>query len=82
MIELEHPNKATPKNEEIKKEISNFLKIPEELIFIRHIYTNYGTPTSKIIIHAYKTKEDLNSIEFKKKKPRKKKEKKQTLQTK
>lgn len=75
-IELEHDRKPTPKNDAVKKEISSFLKIPEELIAIRHIYTRYGSPNSKVIVHAYKTKEELEKIEFKKKKPKKRKEKK------
>ena len=76
VVELDHDKKPTPKNEEVKKQISSFLKIPEELIAIRHIYTSYGSPNSKVIVHAYKTKEELEKIEFKKKKPKKKKEKK------
>ncbi|MBI2671232.1 hypothetical protein HYX18_04630 [Candidatus Woesearchaeota archaeon] len=76
LIELPHENKPTPKNEEVKKEVASFLKIPEELIHIRHIYTNYGSSSSRVIVHSYKNKENLQEVEFKKKKPKKEKEKK------
>ncbi|MEK6974081.1 MAG: hypothetical protein AABW41_02495 [Nanoarchaeota archaeon] len=75
-VEINHDKKATPKNEELKKEISSFLKVSEDLISIRHIYTNYGETVSKIITNVYKTVEDLKKIEVKNKKPKKKKEKK------
>ncbi|MDD5331933.1 MAG: hypothetical protein PHE43_03910 [Candidatus Nanoarchaeia archaeon] len=71
--------KATPKKEDIKKEISKVAKAPEELISIRHIYQKYGIQKAKVIAHVYNTQEDLNKIEKinKKKKDGKKESKKQ-----
>lgn len=80
VIEVQHEKKPTPKLEEIRKEVSSFLKMPEELISIRHIYTKYGSPISKVIVHSYNSKENLQEIEFRKKNPRKKKEKKAATQ--
>ena len=79
-IELDHPKKATPKTEEVKKEVSSFLKTSEDLITIKHIYTVYGQNSSKVIAHVYEKKEQLEIIEFKKKHPRKKKAKQKKAQ--
>ena len=75
-IEIEHSKSSTPKNETLKKSIADFLKVTEEHLAIRHIYTEYGTTRSVVEVHVYNKPEELQSIEFKKKKPRKKKEKK------
>ena len=76
IIEFPHDKKSSPKNEEMKKEVASFLKVPEDQIAIKHIYTNYGTTTSKIEVNVYHSKEDLEKIEIKNKKPKKKKGKK------
>ena len=74
-IEIEHFDKATPKKEELKKQISELLKTKEELVSLRHIYTKYGYGKSKAIVHVYEKLEDLQRLEKKKIiKPKEKKE--------
>lgn len=78
-FEINHEKKATPKRDEIIKQIASELKIDEKLITIRHIFTNFGENKSKIIIHIYKDEKRKKVIEKKKvkkgdKKPEEKKE--------
>jgi ribosomal protein S24E len=70
-IEIEHPGKETPSKSSIKKEVASILKVKEELISIRHIYSKYGKTKSKVIVHIYNTLEDLKRIEGLKEEPKK-----------
>lgn len=65
---MEHVNKRTPSNEEVKKELSKLMKVDEELILVRHIYDGYGSGISKIEAYAYDSKEDIALITKKGKK--------------
>ena len=55
-FEIPHEKKPTPKKEDIKKQIASELNIDENLIVIKHIYTNYGEHKSKTIVNLYKDK--------------------------
>jgi ribosomal protein S24E len=43
----------TPSRLELVKEISKALKVSEDLIVIRHIYTSYGSSFVKAIVNVY-----------------------------
>lgn len=74
-LEVEHLTASTPKKDDLRKKVADFLKESEELVAIRHVYTRFGEGKSKIIAHVYKDKKDLEFFE-KKKVNREKKEKK------
>ena len=65
-FEIPHENKPTPKKEEIKKQIASELNIDENLIVIKHIYTNYGEHKSKAIVNVYKDMNILKKLDAKK----------------
>jgi ribosomal protein S24E len=69
---VEHINKRTPSNEEVKKELSKLMKVDEELILIKHIYDGYGSGVSRIEAYAYNSKEDIALITKKGKKEKEK----------
>jgi len=69
---IDHNSKSTPKRSEIKKSIANELKVKEDLVSIRHIFSKFGQPKSKIIAHVYKSEKDLKLLETPKKKDAKK----------
>lgn len=74
---IEHKGAVTPSKAFVKKSLSEFLKVSEDLISVLHIYSGFGTNSAKIIANVYGSKEALEAIEVKKKKPKAKKEKKQ-----
>jgi len=65
-FEIPHENKPTPKKEEIKKQIASELNTDENLIVIKHVYTNYGEHKSKAIVNVYKDVNILNKLDAKK----------------
>ena len=67
-IEVEHVKQKTPSEIEIKSKIAEFLKTHENLISLKHIYTNFGYGISKVIVNKYDTEEQLKKIEIKNKK--------------
>lgn len=73
-FEADYSGSRTPSNEEIKKTISTSQKVKEELIAIRHIYPKFGKSTAKVIVHIYKTLQDLKKYEPKIKKKKEKAE--------
>ncbi len=69
---MEHINKKTPSNDEVRKELSKLMKVDEELILVKHIYDGYGSGISKIEAYAYNSKEDIALITKKGKKEKEK----------
>ena len=80
--EVTHISKPTPPEAQIKKDLSSLLKKDENLISIKHIYTDYGQGNSKVIANVYETEQDLKRIESKKKTKKKETEKKAEKPTK
>ncbi len=74
IINIDHSNKSTPSKDTIKKDLAGFLKTNENLISVKHIYTDYGSGKSNIIVNVYQKEEDLKKIEIKNKKVKEKKE--------
>ena len=56
---VEHFQKSTPKKDDLKKTLSQELKVPEDTIHLKHIFSHFGSSKSKIIADIYKSKEDL-----------------------
>jgi len=62
---------ATPNFDALKKELIKELKTTEDLIAVKGIYTKFGFPEATFRAYAYKTKEQLELIEPKKKEKKK-----------
>ena len=71
-VETTFQNMPTPKKDDIKKALSSFLKAEENLLSIRHIYTNFGESKAKIIANIYNNAANLELLEKKKVKKEKK----------
>ena len=56
-------DKETPSREAIRKEISKILKVGEDLVIIKHVYTKFGKKEAKIIAHIYEKVDDAKRIE-------------------
>ncbi len=61
---------ATPSNQQLKEELSKKIGAQQEVIVIRHIYTTFGGGKAAFEAVAYKSKEQLDKIEPKKKAPK------------
>jgi ribosomal protein S24E len=55
--------KATPSNEEIKKQIASELKTDENLVVVKNIDTHFGSMNATVIAFVYNSKEDIEKIE-------------------
>jgi len=64
--------KATPSKADIKKQIASELKADENLVVVKNIYTDYGSPSAKITAFVYNSKEAMEKTEPKPKKEAKK----------
>lgn len=54
---------ATPKKEEIKRDIMKELKVDMELIIVKHIYPAYGERKGKVIVYVYDNADNLKRVE-------------------
>jgi len=66
--EVEHPEKSSPSNNDVKATLSKLIGVDEKLIAIRHVYTKYGESKSKIIAHVYKDEKTFKELESSKEK--------------
>ncbi len=64
---------STPKKSEIKNELSNFLKVKEDLITLKRIVSRFGEKKVLVDVNVYNNLDNLNSLEKINKKPKKKK---------
>lgn len=68
-FEIEHFQKPTPKKADLKTQLAKELKVAEDTIHLKHIFSHFGSSKSKIIAEIYKTQEDLKKyVKIKKKK--------------
>ncbi len=56
-------DEATPSNDVVRKEIAAQLKVPEELIVNRHIYTCFGRTFAKFLVYVYSSREEIDRFE-------------------
>ncbi len=54
---------ATPSNNVVRKEIAVQLKVPEEFVVNKHIYTAFGKTSAKFLVYVYSSKEELKRFE-------------------
>lgn len=59
-------DQATPSNDSLRKEIAGLLKVSEELVVTKHIYTHFGSSAADFFAYVYSSKEDLGRFEPKK----------------
>ena len=68
--------KTTPSNADIKKQIAGALKVSEDVVAVKGIYTIFGHTKADVFAYVYESKEMLEKFEPKKRKKKKKKKKK------
>src|SRR3989344_1691283 len=56
---------ATPSRAELIKEIAKKFKTKEDLVIIKHIYQQFGSNRTKLIVHLYEDKEKMKIFEHK-----------------
>ncbi len=71
-VDVEHKGKKTPTKRKVKKLISEHFKASEDLIVVKHIYTEFGDGISRIFAYVYENKDFFNSVEVIRKKKKKK----------
>ena len=54
---------ATPSRLSLRKDVAGKLKVQENLVILKHVYTRFGSQKAKIIAHVYNNEEDLKKIE-------------------
>lgn len=74
-VEVNFVKEATPKKNNLKKDMVNFLKVDENLLAIKHIYTKFGENKAKVIVNIYKDLDNLKIFEKKRDKKAKVSEK-------
>lgn len=62
-FEIEHQGASTPSRKSLKEEIAKELKVDQNFVAIRHIFTKFGVNKSKVIAHVYKNENLLKSLE-------------------
>ena len=70
-IMIDFDGGSTPSILQFKDIIASKMKINKDLIAIRHVYQQYGFSKAKVIVHVYKTREELMKLEKLKKAERK-----------
>lgn len=69
-------DKATPSNANIKKAIAAALKVAEDVVVVKGIYTAFGHTQADVFAYVYVSKEMLDTYEQKKRNKKKAKKKK------
>lgn len=58
-VEILHPSAASPKRDEVRKELTTKLGIPKERFVIEWLRAVYGAPRSRGLIYVYDTEKAL-----------------------
>jgi small subunit ribosomal protein S24e len=53
LVEISHPQGPSPKREEVRKELSEMLKVPRDRLVVEWMRARYGTSRSRGLVHAY-----------------------------
>lgn len=62
-LEMEYLGKKTPERKEVLELAQKELRIPKNLMVIKKIDNIYGKSLSKIVIHAYSSRDELEKNE-------------------
>ncbi len=62
-FKVEHPREKTPKRDAVRGKVAEALKVPRELVVIDYMRSEYGMPVTVGYAKAYKTVDDLKSVE-------------------
>ena len=54
---------ATPSRQDIIKKLADKLKVKEDLVVVKHIYSQYGKAKTKLIVNIYKDKKKMEMFE-------------------
>lgn len=80
-LNIKHPKLATPKKQELVKELSEKYSVPEEQVVVDFILSKKGTNESVAKAKIYKEKPKIKERKTKEKKEEKPKEEKSEAQT-
>ncbi len=78
VYEFEHLKSSTPKKEDVKKDIADKMKVDEKLVNVKYIKSRFGHGTSRVIAYIYNDQQFYDDVEVIKKKPKVKKDAKET----
>ncbi len=53
----------TPSRQDVRKALADKLKVDQQLVVIKHIFTKFGAAQAKVIAHVYETKEVVDTLE-------------------
>jgi len=62
-VSLMMNTKGTPARHEILKEVAKTCGAKEDQVVIKHIYSQFGKPVSKVIAHIYDDKDKVKIFE-------------------
>ena len=54
---------ATPSRAEVRAAVAKAIGTADSLTVIRHIYTRFGSSEAKIVVHSYKSEEEMRTFE-------------------
>lgn len=63
-FEIEHAGQATPKRSELKEQIAKKLGVDAAKLNIKHVYTNYGSNVSTVIVNVYEDETLMKLLEI------------------
>ena len=62
-VEIWHIGLSTPRRLEVREEVAKMLGVDKDVVYVRHIYTEFGIGKSVAEVHVYDRKEDGEAIE-------------------
>ena len=62
-LEIDFVNEPTPKKEDIKKKIAASEKADEKLVVVKSMETSFSSGKADVIVHIYKSEEELKKTE-------------------
>ncbi len=54
---------ATPSRQQLISEVASQFKVKEELVIIKHVYSQFGENKTKLIVHIYNDKDKMKLFE-------------------
>jgi small subunit ribosomal protein S24e len=59
LVEISHPQGPSPKREDVRKELSEMLKVPRDRLVVEWMRARYGASRSRGLVHAYEAPQAL-----------------------
>jgi small subunit ribosomal protein S24e len=62
VFEVAHPEGPTPKREDVRKLLSEVLKVPKDRLILEHMRARFGTQRTRGLVHAYDSKDMVAKV--------------------